>query len=261
MISEVKIWIMKEWKKYIPVIGFFMFIIFKTNRMFIGTGDSVSFVEYLYVMLEGSKPPNISNIKMAIVEIPYLYMILNLYITYIIAYYPFKNKQSIDMQFVLKYQKKCRWWIRKCIWNIFVVLSVYFIGFLMFLMTDIITGSISNDKIINSGYECYNALSPDKILMTGVVSVIISAGIHMFQMMLSMVVDKAVSLIITISIYIISIYKCGSLFLGNYMMMHRYISWNGTAAINLHIGFIMGLILLAVGIVAGGIFIKKVEFL
>lgn len=261
MISEVKIWINKEWKKYIPVIIFFLFIVKSTNRMFGGNGDCVPFVAYLYVMFEGTKPPDIQNIKIVMVDIPYLYMLFNLYITYIVAYYPFKNKQNTDIQFVLKYQNRYSWWIRKCVWNIFVVLSFYSVGLIMFAVAHLLNRNISCNADMPRKYGCYNELSCEKIIVIGFVAMIISVGIHIFQMMLSVVVNKVTSLVIIISIYIISIYKCRSLLVGNYLMMYRYISWSGSEALNEYTGLLIGTILFVVGVVTGGILIKKVEFI
>lgn len=262
VITELKLWFRKEWKKYIPLIFYFLFISYKVYIFNKEYGGGISIIQCLYIMLEGTLKPDINNTSNTIISIPYLYIIFNFYITYIISYYPFRNKKSIDTQFILKHKNRYKWWLEKCIWNIAAIISFYALGIIEFSVMDFFTSSILNKKTNNSLiYKYSNDISDRRMIYILITAIIISVSIHMFQMLISIIFNKIFSLFITITIYIISIYKCGNLLLGNYLMILRYISLDGTTAVNEYTGMIIGIVLVLLSVIVGFMFVKKVEFI
>ena len=260
--TELKLWLEKEWKKYIPLVLFFLFIIYKTYTFNKDEGGGVSVIHCLYTMLKGSFIPDIDIDNTSFVRIPYLYLIFNMYIIYIFSYYPFKNMKNIDIQFILRHQNRNKWWIGKCIWSIFSIISFYVLGLIMFLITDFINRNILNKKVNdNLIHEYTNKLSNKRIIIIVITAIIISISIHMLQMVISVVFSKMAALITIIFLYIISIYKSGHLLLGNYLMILRYISLDGKMAVNEYTGMIIGIGLIVLSIIVGCVFVKKVEFI
>lgn len=252
--TELKLWLEKEWKKYIPLVLFFLFIIYKTYIFNKDEGGGVSVIQCLYTMLKGSNT--------SFLRIPYLYLIFNMYIIYIFSYYPFKNMTNLDIQFILRHQNRNKWWIGKCMWSIFSIISFYVLGLIMFLITDLINRNILNKKVNdNLIHEYTNKLSNKRIIIIVITAIIISISIHMLQMVISVVFSKMAALITIIFLYIISIYKSGHLLLGNYLMILRYISLDGEMAVNEYTGMIIGIGLIVLSVIVGCVFVKKVEYI
>ncbi len=271
MIYDLKIWFRSEKKKYIPIILLCVYVVFTINITAKSAGMAPNIIDYLFGLFKG-EPPYL--IKLAQTErtpftLPPLYLLFNFYLSWLISYYPLREMGNLGRHTILKHGTKQKWWISKCVWATYTVISYYATVLIVFGIALVFSGksgfvrdiTLLKDTI-NSEKVDYNHLeqlsNTSLAVMCILLPLVVSLGLSMIQMMLSLVIKPIYSQVVIIGVLVCSSFSCKVFLPGNYLMYLR----NRQLLFNSGVGTISGLILGICIILFGGfgvlyIIIKK----
>lgn len=214
--------------KYVPVFLIFIFLCAHFQNMadisFSHgiTSSYPSFSDYLIDIFKGMEIYQ----KNKPFEIPVSWLMINIYIAYLVSFYPFQDLNGYGQQIILHSKNRKQWWLSKCIWNISTVLTFYLIGYLVIFLFLLFSGNFSlpRNKDINlliSNVNTANLQLESVILIGFILPIITSIAISLFQLSLAMFCKPILSCIIIISLLVVSAYSTSPLLLGNYLMILR----------------------------------------
>lgn len=262
---DIKNGILYNWKKFIPVILIFTYVAIYVNVN--NKGITPSMGDYLVMMFQGIEPYNFINPTTRF-EIPTLWLLFNLYLTYMVGYYPFIDMNGFGKMSMIKQQGRIRWWINKCVWNVFTVCTYYMVGILVFAAFSVVSGNLSfatNREIISliSGgvLSDVNISSAEVFELCIILPLVVSIGISLFQMCMALIIKPIYSNIIIISVMIFSVYYCREFFVDNYLMLMRNSKIIGENGVNTEWGLLLGLCMSLISIIAGIEYIKRKDIL
>ncbi len=262
---DIKNGILYNWKKFIPVILIFAYAAIYVNVN--NKGITPSMGDYLVMMFQGIEPYNFLNPTTRF-EIPILWLLFNLYLTYMVGYYPFIDMNGFGKLSMIKQKGRVRWWINKCVWNVLTVCIYYIVGILTFVVFSVVNGNLSfstNSKIISliSGGVLTNIdISSMEVLeLCLILPLAVSIGISLFQMCMALIIKPVYSNMLIIGVMIFSVYYCREFFVDNYLMLMRNSKIIGEVGVNTEMGLILGLGLSLISIIAGMEYIKRKDIL
>lgn len=270
MTYDLKIWFRSEWKKYIPIVLIFAYVAITVSISADSIGTSPNIIDFLFGLFKGEIPYVVNTYESMRIPftVPPLYVLFNFYLSWIIGYYPLKDMNNLGKMVMLKHRTKKKWWLNKCIWNVCTILSCYFVGYLTFIVALVVKGDfsfhcnrsllkeiINNDKV---DYTRIASLSRSSlIIICIVIPVIISIGLSMMQMFLSLIIKPVYSQVIILSILIMSVFSCKVFLPGNYLMIIRNKLILTDSGVPSNIGLLIGILMMIIGGSAGFIVIKK----
>ena len=200
--------------------------------------------------------------------IPYLWLLLHLLVCYFNLHYMTDDLSGLGQYVICRCQKRSRWWLSKCIWNLVSVFIFFNLSVIVVLLISAINNaelSISISQTMQ--YICNCNLLSNTSLTQGInlihlilVPMLVCAAISMLQMLISLFVRPLIAYVLSIVIYFSSAYKLSALLLGNYAMLLRSdeILSNG---VNAYVGIIFSAIVIIMSIVGGLIYFKDYNIL
>lgn len=273
MVHDLKIWFKYEWSKYIPIILLFLYAAVSTNAIVEKNGMTANIADYLVMMFKGLKPYETKDTVKNIIgfRLPVYYLLLNVYISWVISYFPFRDMGNYGKILMIKQGKKQKWWFNKCIWSIWAVFSSYLTGYMVFFIIGLFEKNVSldinaetlkliTDKIIDETNVC--GLSEKKLIVLCVIlPVLMSVGISIIQMVLSLVMKPLYGQMLVIGMYVISAYYCNGFLPGNYQMLLRNSIIIKNSGVNLYYGIVISIMMILLGIGLGLKIIKKKDII
>lgn len=259
------------WKKYVVVLFVFIFLcaMFQKgviiHREHMGMEGTPNFSDYIIDLYKGmdifEKVDNGDRF-----QIPGGWMIINIFLTYIIGYYPLKDLKDYGSQILIRSKKRWQWWLSKCIWVIASVLIYYAIGYIVISIFSLFNGGVSLTPTydINMSISKVNTLdftAGKIIVMTMILPIIISIALSLIQMTISMVTTPILSNIVLIAIIVASAYYCHPLLLGNYLMILRNDAIVFGRGVNTMVGLGLGGVVSILAIIIGNLRFKKMDIL
>lgn len=212
-----------------------------------------NYLGYIYGgMAEYSIGENISFV------FPIRWIIVFFSILFITLNYPYNDMQSVGQQILICTKGRSLWWLSKCGWNICCTILFHFIICLSAILFCCITG----DKITGGiDIELMNVMfetnRETQTSATGILPlyilllpIVISIGINLFQMTLSLFIKPLFSFLFVSLLLLLSAYFMSPFWIGNYAMLMRYdlVHTNGMV---MHNGIIIALALMTLSIVIG----------
>ena len=263
--------IVYSWKKYVVVLFIFIFLcaMFQKgviiHREHMGMEGTPNFSDYVIDLYKGmdifEKVDNGDRF-----QISGGWMIINIFLTYIIGYYPLKDLKDYGSQILIRSKKRWQWWLSKCIWVIASVLIYYAIGYIVISIFSLFDGGISLTPTydINMSISKVNTLdftAGKIIVVTMILPIVMSIALSLIQMTISMVTTPILSNVVLIAIIVASAYYCHPLLLGNYLMILRNDAIVLGQGVNTMVGLGLGGVVSILAIIIGNLRFKKMDIL
>ncbi|SEW43032.1 hypothetical protein [[Clostridium] fimetarium] len=270
ILSDLRQGIIRYYYKYIIIffvactiaIQFFL----KTNIYIkkYNIADETSVIDCFIYMFKGMKEyiPSTSNPF----NVPFDFLLFNLILGLLIGYYPHKDLHGMGLQMMIKSKQRIFWWSSKCIWNMATVISYYaaiYMGILIagMLFKTQITGEIHKELIHRMlGMEIVGYKQFEIIIFVGLLPIISSIAISMFQMFLSFLVHPIVSYIIIIILYIFSAFYMKWFLPGNFLMFYRNYIVNPNG-IHIFPSMMVNMIIILISFIVGYFYFRNVDIL
>ncbi|MFP3154663.1 hypothetical protein LQZ18_09600 [Lachnospiraceae bacterium ZAX-1] len=151
-------------------------------------------------------------------------------IPFILLNYPMKDMQGIGQQFLLRLKGRSLWWLSKCCWNVLATM-LYHLVLILTLIALCLLFRMPIDGHVNMDFLT-EALHLDKEAVIDIPTAIplfvfflpplISIGINLVQMTLSLFLNPIFSFFAILSFLMASIYLPAPYMIGNYAMPMRY---------------------------------------
>lgn len=200
-------------------------------------------------------------------QIPYLWLINHIGILYFTLHYMHDDLKGLGQQMILRSGSRTVWWLSKCIWNTAVVGLLYFIAWGTVFLLASASHTVWSFNISPFMAEIM-VIGPHQIpridwpvaLEITFLPLLITLAVSQVQMLLCLVLQPAISYVISIVLFISSAYYLSPFLLGNYTMAlrsNKMVS-NGVSGT---LGIGICLILILVSIVLGITLFQKYNIL
>jgi|GEM_PF-6106680 len=198
MLYEIKKWLDTDWKKTILV-----WIMFACGTVY-GILTEYRCIESLFL-------GNVIGTSRETLNIPYTYLICNFYMIWVILSFPFKHMDSMESNVILRMKSRYKWWLNKCVWCVFFLVTAYVPGFIAFF---------AGDKIKRKFTLKHDIIFPlTFMLVTLFILILCMRVIADFGAMAATVVSCL--------LLIAAIFSDAAVFVGKYLMIYRYIDPDG----------------------------------
>lgn len=221
----------------------------------------VTLMDYLIYFFKGAKA---ADFDMGVVNIPVVFLGMQIIIASMIGYYPFDDIYGYGKQVFIRVEKKTTWWISKCVWVFTTVLSFYAILYAVVSFYCLITGqdmSLSyHPDIVNYLEQAYigAVAKQDIFLYVFVMPVLYSLMISFAQLTISMLLSPIISFLFVMIYNIMGILVMSKGLFANYSMILRDRMASGYDIKHTE-GIIYMFILMIVSVIAGIVVIKRKE--
>lgn len=257
-----------NYKKYI-FIFFIVFLncIFTINSIqkfrFI-TSIEGTFIDYILYFFKGMEMfmPN-SNDEYVL---PVAWFFIQIMTAYIVAYYTIDDLDGYGQNILIRYKKRTKWWISKCIWNILSVISVYLVAYLGIFIACLIRkveiGMIISKEFARSVslIEFTNTPNSEILIALILLPLCVSITLSIMQMSLSIYINPMLSFIFNMLLLFLSTLFTKEWLIGNYSMIMR-----NTIVIDYGVktrnGFIVCLVIIIVAFLLGAYGINRYDIL
>lgn len=245
----------------IPVIVAFIACIDMNNCVkafnnYSGTKTQVSFADFIMYIYGGEDKyvPEPSDPFL----FPARWMVVLLPVAFITLNYPYKDMQAYGQQILIRTKGRTAWWLSKCGWNIVSVLVYHGLIFLttaLFcaIMQVDFTGRLNKELIYAVFGVSRENIAPNNTLWPLTMlflPILVSLGMNLFQMALSLFIKPMFSFFVTAFLMILSAYFTSPYLVGNYAMPLRYdVVMKGGVSANIGVIFLLVMVL---GAVIGG---------
>lgn len=226
------------------------------SHMLGGKGMDGGYMDYLFFLLGGMKEYKQQEDLSFI--FPIKWFLLNMYILYGALYYPYRDLlSSMGGALLMKSRSRRTWWLSKCLWSAFYIVTTYMFLFVvtavfcalfqqpfsMQITPALVIDFMDTDTVLQ-------AFSPLVSIYTLIMPLIISLGMCILQMMMSLVIKPVFSFGIAALIMLSSAYLLSPYLIGNYAMPFRsiYIMEHG---VYLSHGLLMGGLLIGLSALLG----------
>lgn len=263
--------IVYSWKKYVVVLFIFIFlcVMFQKSviihREYMEMEGAPNFADYIVDLYKGMDIFEDTD-NGATFQIPGGWMILNIFLTYIIGYYPLKDLKDYGSQILIRSKKRWQWWLSKCIWVLASVFIYYAIGYIVMAVFSLFNGGFSltptqNINMDISKVNTFGFTAGKLAVMAIILPIIISTALSLVQMTISMFIAPIISNIVLVTIIIASAYYCHPLLLGNYLMILRNDAIIFEAGVNTVVGIGLGGVTAIMAVIIGNIRFRKMDIL
>lgn len=203
--------------------------------------------DYIAELMQGMNPFNPEDTHFTI---NILWLFINLYLAYLVSFYPFKDLQGYGQQMLLRAQNRVQWWICKCIWNIFSVCAFYAVMYLCALLVALCTGAQLQILPGISGTVRFENAA-DAWMQMVLCPVLVSVGISMLQMLIALLFKPLFGILGVCFILVLSIFTNSSFAPGNHLMMLR------VARLDIWPGLLLSFLFIAASISIGAVYFRK----
>lgn len=255
-------------QKYRYIIAFLMIaalILIPTNiansiNKRIPEVENMNFIDNVFYMLCGCE--YIVPEKIKDMQIPISWMAIQFLCGFITLDYIQSDQNGIGKIILLKIRSKLSWWLSKCLCLICMVIGLYGLLYIVCAIVAVINYRLSGGlhmellKLVCKFDNTY-VYSDMMNIYIMVTPLIVSIGITLLQAGITQYLSPVIAIVIVLSIDVISVFSNSKILWGNWGMILRsnlclqdgIVMWQSITA---------GIIIGAIGIVAGGIrFCKK----
>ncbi|MDC7301280.1 hypothetical protein [Agathobacter ruminis] len=155
-----------------------------------------SVVESILYIFQGNYPlAEITDVSQ--LEMPILWIALQLFIAYIIGSYPLYDLKHYGINMLIRTRSKRLWWMGKVLWVIATVLVIYLIGYVVtFVAVALMGGSIFGVRsdiqmFLKVDYSIYSSLG--LMMFCFIIPVLASITLSLLQLFLIIVFNEAIA--------------------------------------------------------------------
>lgn len=273
---DIKNFLRQEWKKLLVVPLGFLLLCFTFYLKYVKNtmpqNISGSFGDYWLYIFGGMKeyiPSPLESFKF-----PVFWMVLFLYLFYVTLYYPYNDLLGYGQNVLVRSRGRFNWWLSKCMWNAFTVLSFFLIGVVTVALFCAITSGVFSVKISPNMYTEVFSLGEGGILfepvppkypayITGALiglPILTAIAISQLQMLVSLWLRPIFSFCVTAAVLVASAYYVSPFMIGNYAIPIRCdaVISNGVSPVT---GVITLSVIIIVCIIVGGIAFKHYDII
>ena len=221
-----------------------------------GFGTQPSFGNYLIKWLRGMTELKQEQNSRE-VFIPCEWIVLQLSYMTIIAGYAGTNLRQCGYQIFLRSGSKLNWWRSKYIWLLGTTILYYlvFIGIVWSFAMASGNGTIQ----ITSNLWVGQARLYHNWAVILITSVLANYAIGSIQLVLEIIATPIIAIVVTMGYCVAGVFWCQMAFVGNYGMLYRTDSLNGSNGLNSLLGMAISLLIILCTYIAGRIYIRKFE--
>lgn len=188
--------------------------------------------------------------------VPIYWFVFQIWISYIVAYYPENNFRSCGKNIFLASKSRVKWWLSKCLWcviNVVVYFIVYYVAVTVF--SYIKGAELSFNFTENIMSICYGdnlkyLYNREALFLVLVLPCVTTIAISIFQILLAFLFTPVISFAMICGLYVISTYYTNELLIGSYTMWLRS-SYVNIEGVNPEIGLLISLLLVFGSVLAG----------
>ena len=178
-------------------------------------------------------------------QLPILWFIFQMGISYFIAYYPEKDFRENGINVLVAGRKRSSWWLSKVLWCIISVLAYYLAAFISCAVFALIKGA---------------GLSFDVTYDYMQIPIVVTIGICLVQLLLSFIVSPVTSFAMTCMVYILSAYYTVWFLPGSFTMWLRS-SYYDEKGLNPLSGLIIAAFMITAACLIGKNYFEKKDIL
>lgn len=262
--------ILSKWYKFLPLAVFslvFCISMYTTAKFlseFYDASINLSTIDYILNLFKGKEVyvPSPDNPFI----IPVMWLIPNLYISFIIANYPTNDLSGVGKNILLQSKSRTKWYLNKCLWGVTSVLICYIMIYIAPICFSIVNGNFSfkvtNNDMVAGLLEADYSKANETLLILHVIilPVLTSIAISLFQILLEFLLKPIYSYTVIAVVLIASVYFYTPILIGNLPIMLRsdFVIDNG---INLWIGIAINVFVIAMSVIIGCIYFNKRDIL
>lgn len=197
-------------------------------------------------------------------QFPVIWMLLFVMILFVTLSYPMNNLCGFGNKILVKGKSRVKWWLSKCIWNLFCNIIFFGIIFILILCFCSISG-IKSGLQVNTDMQAVlfdlgadTSLKPHAIMPVGdiVMVFMLSVAICQIQMALGLWLKPIYSFMVMSMVLLLSAYFQSVFVIGNYAMLIRH-SWINEDGIDCKVGIPVMCLIIFITVIVGVIRFKK----
>lgn len=241
---DIRNGLVNQWIKYLIAAVIFLFLCGTLYQLVVldngySSGNThlsnPTLGDYLYHLLCGMELIVLGRSKFATVD--FLWVLINLFLAYIVSFYPFKDLHGFGQLMLIRSQKRDYWWMSKCIWIVGCVTLYYVVMWIAAIAFTVGTGgeltlvpTAEIQELATNGRGSVEGLNAQNMLLrTLVYPWLASLTISMLQMTVSLLTQPVIGLLTVCVVVTVSIFNTSFWAPGNYMMLirqHLPIHWD-----------------------------------
>lgn len=200
-------------------------------------------------------------------EFPVRWFLLNLILFYGTLHYPVRDLFSLGINILPRSEKRILWWFSKCVWIIIYTVFSYLIiygAILLFCVfsSEDISFLITPDFLnrIMDARTTFQEFDNSVIYAILILPLIITIGLNMIQMLLSLFLKPLLSYLVIIVFCLAGTYFNTGIIWSNYAMSLRsaFVVFDGYS---LNVGIVLGVTIIIATMVIGGLIFRKINIL
>ena len=219
-------------------------------------GIKATVTDYFCVIIGG--PKYIFEGGLETYQIPVLWLLPQIMISYIVGYYAMTDIDKEGVQMLVRANTRRKWWISKCIWNgtmiIFLYLVMYGVTFVNALANEAEMKYDFTQEVINNLCE-----SKTEVILTLIfMPLLVSITLNMMQMTIALIFSPIVGFICSQSIVFLSTIITNKWLVSNYgMLSHSKLTC--MSDIVLKEGIIRCVVLYAIAVFVGNAYFRRYD--
>lgn len=225
-------------------------------------GIKATVTDYFCVIIGG--PKYIFEGTLETYQIPVLWLLPQIMISYIVGYYAMTDIDKEGVQMLVRANTRRKWWISKCIWNgtmiIFLYLVMYGVTFVNALANEAEMKYDFTQEVINNLCEIYSVTgSKTEVILTLIfMPLLVSITLNMMQMTIALIFSPIVGFICSQSIVFLSTIITNKWLISNYgMLSHSKLTC--MSDIVLKEGIIRCVVLYAIAVFVGNAYFRRYD--
>lgn len=160
-------------------------------------------------------------------QLPVMWFIFQIGISYFIAYYPEKDYSENGVNVLIAGRNRSSWWLAKVLWCVLSVFAYYLAAFISCAVFALINGAGLSLNVtyeflqVQFGYNSIFVSQRDFLIISVIVPMAVTIGISLVQLLLSFVFSPVTSFALTCMVYVLSAYYTVWFLPGSFTMWLR----------------------------------------
>jgi hypothetical protein len=150
-------------------------------------------------------------------SIPFSWLIINVYIAYLVGYYPMRDLSGFGKYILLSSKDRRNWWIGKFTWSALIVIAYYLIAYISIFIVSLFFSEFS----ISTTESLISLTLQEMILYSIVIPMLTSIALSTFQLTLNLYFKPLICFLIIVVLIVSSAYFYTPFLIGNCSMLLR----------------------------------------
>lgn len=219
-----------KWRKLIPMLLMVCFSCIRALAIWhygmdaYGWEGRLSIGDFIFWNFKGMEV--VRDIKNTFFMLDGFWIFFHLYLAYVIGFYPNHDIKNGNCILLLRSEKRICWWIGKCVWVVFNVLTYYAAAFLTIIFMALLLGKPEwnvQPQVMENMYAiaAYENDTVGMYVSCMGMSIMMSLGLSMVQMAVCVIINPVIGLCLTAANLVAAVFVFNSYLPGNYLMLLR----------------------------------------